>query len=49
LWPKAIGFDAAYQEWFYDSFSVASNVNPTVDGSYDASIHLGTFSFKYLF
>jgi long-chain fatty acid transport protein len=49
LWPKAIGFDAAYQEWFYDSFSVTSNVNPTVDGSYDASIHLGTFSFKYLF
>lgn len=49
LWPKAIGFDAAYQEWFYDSFSVSGNVNPTVDGSYDASIHLGTFSFKYLF
>ncbi len=49
LWPKAIGFDAAYQEWFYDSLSVSGNVNPTVDGSYDASIHLGTFSFKYLF
>ena len=49
LWPKAIGFDAAYQEWFYDSFNVTGNVNPTVNGSYDASIHLGTFSFKYLF
>ena len=49
MWPKAIGFDAAFQEWFYDSFNVAGNVNPTVDGSYDASIHLGTFSFKYLF
>ncbi len=49
LWPKAIGFDAAYQEWFYDSFRVAGNVNPTVNGSYDASIHLGTFSFRFLF
>lgn len=49
LWPKAIGIDAAYQEWFYDSFSVAGNVNPTVNGSYDASIHLGTFSFRFLF
>ena len=49
LLPKAIGFDAAYQEWFYDSFSVAGNVNPTVNGSYDASIHLGTFSFRFLF
>jgi long-chain fatty acid transport protein len=49
LLPKAIGFDAAYQEWFYDSFSVAGNMNPTVDGSYDASIHLGTFSFRFLF
>jgi long-chain fatty acid transport protein len=49
MWPKAIGFDAAYQEWFYDSFNVTGNVNSTVNGSYDASIHLGTLSFKYLF
>ncbi|HEX5647815.1 MAG TPA: outer membrane protein transport protein [Nitrospira sp.] len=49
MWPKAIGLDVAYQEWFYDSFQVAGNVNPTVNGSYDASIHLGTFSFRFLF
>ena len=49
LWPKAIGLDVAYQEWFYDSFKVTGNLNPTVNGSYDASIHLGTFSIRYLF
>ncbi len=49
LWPKAIGLDVAYQEWFYNSFQVTGNLNPAVNGSYDASIHLGTFSFRYLF
>ena len=49
LWPKAIGFDAAYQEWFYQSRTVAGNVNPTVNGTYEAYIHLGTFSFKFLY
>lgn len=49
LWPKAIGFDVAYQEWFYDSRTVVGNVNPTVNGTYHAFVHLGTFSFKFLF
>ncbi|MEQ1654711.1 MAG: outer membrane protein transport protein [Nitrospira sp.] len=49
LWPKAIGFDVAYQEWFYEPRTVAGNVNPTVNGTYHAFVHLGTFSFKFLF
>lgn len=49
LWPKAIGFDVAYQEWFYEPHTVAGNVNPTVNGTYHAFVHLGTFSFKFLF
>ena len=49
LWPKAIGLDVAYQEWFYESRTVAGNLNPTVNGTYDAHVHLGTFSFKFLF
>ena len=44
LWPKGIGLDMAYQEWFYESRTVAGNVNPTVDGSYHAFGHLGTVS-----
>ena len=49
LWPKAIGFDVAYQEWFYEPHTVAGNMNPTVNGTYHAFVHLGTFSFKFLF
>jgi long-chain fatty acid transport protein len=49
LWPKGIGLDLAYQEWFYESRTVAGNQNPTVDGKYHAFVHLGTFSFRYLF
>ena len=49
FWPKAIGMDIAFQEWFYESRTVASNLNPTVDGTYDAYVHLGTVSAKFLF
>lgn len=49
LWPKAIGFDVAYQEWFYERHTVAGNANPTVNGTYHAFVHLGTFSLKFLF
>ena len=49
LWPKGIGLDLAYQEWFYDPRTVTGNLNPTVDGTYHAFLHLGTFSIRYLF
>lgn len=49
LWPKGIGVDLAYQEWFYDPFIVTGNVNPTVNGTYHVFVHLGAFSFQYLF
>ncbi len=49
LWPKAIGFDAAFQEWFYESRTVVGNLNPTVDGTYHAYVHLGTVSLKFMF
>jgi long-chain fatty acid transport protein len=49
LWPKGIGLDLAYQEWFYESRTVIGNLNPTVDGTYHAFVHLGTFSFRTLF
>jgi long-chain fatty acid transport protein len=49
LWPKAIGLDVAYQEWFYESRTVSGNLNPSVDGTYHAFVHLGTFSFKFIF
>ena len=49
LWPKAIGLDAAFQEWFYESRTVAGNPNPTVDGTYHAYVHLGTVSVTFMF
>lgn len=49
LWPKGIGLDLAYQEWFYESRTVVGNLNPTVNGTYHAFVHLGTFSFRFLF
>ncbi len=49
LWPKAIGLDVAFQEWFYESRAVDGNLNPTVDGAYHAYVHLGTVSAKFLF
>jgi long-chain fatty acid transport protein len=49
LWTKAIGLDAAFQEWFYESRTVTGNLNPTVDGTYHAYVHLGTVSLKFLF
>ncbi|MBX3303545.1 MAG: outer membrane protein transport protein [Nitrospira sp.] len=49
LWPKGIGLDLAYQEWFYESRTVVGNLNPTVDGTYHALVHVGTFSLRYLF
>ena len=39
----------AFQEWFYDSRTVAGNLNPTVDGTYNAYVHLGTVSVKFIF
>ena len=49
LWPKAIGLDVAFQEWFYEPRTVTGNLNPTVDGTYHAYVHLGTISVKFMF
>jgi len=49
FWPKAIGFDVAFQEWFYEPRTVSGNLNPTVNGTYDAYVHLGIVSAKFLF
>jgi len=49
LWTKAIGLDAAFQEWFYEPRTVTGNRAPTVDGTYHAYVHLGTVSLKFLF
>lgn len=47
--PKALGLDVAYQEWIYEPRTVTGNVNPTVNGTYHAFVHLGTVSVKVQF
>jgi len=49
LWPKGIGLDMAFQEWFYEPRTVTGNLNPTVNGTYNAYVHLGTVSVKFMF
>jgi long-chain fatty acid transport protein len=49
LWPKGIGLDVAFQEWFYEPRTVSGNLNPTVNGTYHAYVHLGTVSVKFMF
>jgi long-chain fatty acid transport protein len=49
LWPKGIGLDVAFQEWFYEPRTVTGNLNPTVNGTYHAYVHLGTVSVKFMF
>ena len=49
FWPKAIGMDVAFQEWFYEPRTVSGNLNPTVDGAYHAYVHLGIVSLKMQF
>jgi len=49
LSPKAIGLDVAFQEWFYEPRTVAGNLNHTVNGTYQAYVHLGTVSAKFMF
>ena len=45
----AIGVDVAYQAWIYEPFTVTGNLNPAVNGTYHASVHVGVVSFKFLF
>lgn len=49
LLPKAIGVDAAYQAWIYESRTVAGNLNPTVDGNYRASVQVGIVSLRFVY
>ncbi|WP_455245857.1 OmpP1/FadL family transporter [Petrachloros mirabilis] len=46
---KAIGLDVAYQAWIYEPFLVTGNLNPTVNGTYHAYVHVGVVSFKFQF
>jgi len=47
--PKTIGLDLAYRAWLFESRTVAGNVNPTVNGTYDAIAHCGVVTLRVAF
>lgn len=46
---KAIGLDFAYRAWLFESRTVTGNLNPTVDGTYDAIAHVGVVTLRVAF
>jgi long-chain fatty acid transport protein len=46
---KAIGVDLAYQAVLYQSRTITGNRNPTVDGTYESTLHSGSISLRFEF
>jgi long-chain fatty acid transport protein len=46
---KAISLDLAYQAVLYQSRTITGNRNPTVDGTYESTLHAGTISLRVEF
>lgn len=47
--PKAVGVDLAYQVLLYEVREVGGNVNPTVNGTYKTTFHIGSVNFRINF
>lgn len=45
----AVGIDLAYQAQLYESRTIAGNVNPTVDGTYRTTLHVGSINLRLMF
>lgn len=49
LSPSAIGLDLAYQVLLYEPRTVSGNRNPTVDGTYKTTLHVGSVNVRVTF
>ena len=47
--PKSIGLDLSYQAALYEERTITGNRNPTVNGLYKTTYHVGGVSFKVAF
>ncbi|MGH7252841.1 MAG: OmpP1/FadL family transporter, partial [Nitrospiraceae bacterium] len=47
--PKAIGLDLAYQALLYENRTVSGNNNPTVNGQYETTYHIGSINLRVNF
>lgn len=46
---KALGIDVAYQALLFESRTVTGNLNPTVNGTYQTTIHAGAITMRVNF
>ena len=49
LGVKAIGLDVAYKNQLYDSRTIANNIRPVVNGTWDTTLHAGVFNVRLKF
>ena len=49
LKPKAIGLDLSLQAGLYEDRTVLGNRNPTVDGTYNTTLYLGSMSIRMVY
>lgn len=49
LKPKAIGLDLSLQAGLYEDRTVLGNRNPTVDGTYNTTLYLGSASIRMVY
>ncbi|MFO0731266.1 MAG: outer membrane protein transport protein [Nitrospiraceae bacterium] len=47
--PKGLGLDVAYKAVLYEDRTVAGNVNPTVNGTYRTTLHVGSVNIRMNF
>lgn len=45
----AIGLDVAYQAQMYETRTIVGNINPTVDGTYQTLLHIGSINLRVNF
>ena len=46
LRPKGLGIDLAYQAILYEARTIAGNVNPTVNGTFRSTLHVGSLNVR---
>ncbi len=46
LRPKGLGIDLAYQAILYETRTIAGNVNPTVNGTFRSTLHVGSLNVR---
>ena len=49
LRPKGIGVDLAYKAILYENRTISGNINPTVNGTYSTTLHVGAINLRVNF